>query len=62
MITKVYFILETEEDYNEVMDIIINSFPCFLDEEPIEFNYVEVTIKMREEDVASIEKILAKIV
>lgn len=62
MITKVYFILETEEDYNEVMDTIINSFPCFLDEEPIEFNYVEVTIKMREEDVASIEKILAKIV
>jgi len=62
MITKCYFIDETQEAYHDTLESVINLFPCFIAEEPIEFNFVAVTIKMRTEDAAGIERLLAKIV
>jgi hypothetical protein len=44
------------------MENIENNFPCFTDREFIEMNYSQVTINAREEDIASIEKILAPLV
>lgn len=61
MIEKTYYI-ENTNTLNEVLDNIINSFPCFVDREFIEMNYSKVTINTREEDIASIERILAPLV
>lgn len=61
MVTLIYFMLETEDTYRETIDKVANTFPCFITETPVEFDYVQVTIKMREEDVRGVIKTLAKI-
>lgn len=46
----------------EALKNITNKFPCFVNRELIEMNYSEIEITAREEDVASIERILAPLV
>lgn len=37
-------------------------FPCFIESEPVEMNYVEISINARAEDMPSIERIFAPLV
>ena len=39
---------------------IANDFPCFVKIEYLELNWVEITVKARTEDIAPIERRLAK--
>ena len=47
-----------DEAYNKVM----MGFPCFIDRENIEMNYSKISIKCRQDDAASIERIFAPFV
>ena len=58
MVAKTLYIENSKEVF-EAYKKIENTFPCWIDVTPIEMNYSEVTIRAREEDMASIEKILA---
>jgi len=61
MTEKTYYIENTTE-LDKAIETIENTFPCFTDREFIEMDYSQVTINAREEDIASIEKILASLV
>lgn len=53
---------ENTNALDEALENIANDFPCFVNRELIEINYSEIEITAREEDVASIERILASLV
>lgn len=53
---------ENTNALDEALENITNDFPCFVNRELIEMNYSEIEITAREEDVASIERILAPLV
>lgn len=53
---------ENTNALDEALENITNDFPCFVNRELIEMNYSEIEITAREEDVASIERILASLV
>lgn len=53
---------ENTNALDEALENITNNFPCFINRELIEMNYSEIEIRVREEDVASIERILAPLV
>ena len=61
MTKKVYYIENTPE-LDEAVTQITDKFPCFLNIEGIEMNYLIVEIVARDEDTASIENILAPLV
>lgn len=61
MTKKVYYIENTPE-LDEAVAQITDKFPCFLNRETIEMNYSIVEIVARNEDIASIENILAPLV
>lgn len=61
MTKKVYYIENTPE-LDEAVAQITDKFPCFLNRETIEMNYSIVEINARNEDIASIENILAPLV
>jgi hypothetical protein len=61
MTEKTYYI-ENCTELEEALEQIEQNFPCFVDRELIEMNYSRVTINAREEDIASIERILAPLV
>jgi len=61
MTEKTYYI-ENCTELEEALEQIEQNFPCFVDRELIEMNYSKVAINAREEDIASIEKILAPLV
>ncbi len=61
MTEKTYYI-ENSIELEEALEQIEQNFPCFVDRELIEMNYSRVTINAREEDIASIERILAPLV
>ncbi len=44
----------------EEVEKIKNDFPCFVEVEYLELNWVAITVKAREEDIASIERRVAK--
>lgn len=44
----------------EEAEKIANDFPCFVNIEYLELNWVEITVKARAEDIAPIERRLAK--
>lgn len=44
----------------EEVEKIKNDFPCFVEIEYLELNWVAITVKAREEDIASIERRVAK--
>lgn len=48
--------IEVVEEANK----IANDFPCFVNIEYLELNWVEITVKARAEDIAPIERRLAK--
>lgn len=54
--------VEWTNEADNTIDKIIDMFPCFVKTTILEMNWREVTITARIEDIASIEKILAKIV
>ena len=58
MVEKIYYI-ENSFEMSMALGEIEETFPCFVDREYIEMNYSKVTIKARQEDIASIEDILA---
>lgn len=53
---------ENTNALDEALENITNNFPCFINRELIEMSYSEIEIRVREEDVASIERILAPLV
>ena len=61
MTNKTYYI-ENSAELDEVLEQIEETFPCFVERELIEMNYSEVDINAREEDIASIERLLAPLV
>lgn len=61
MTEKTYYI-ENSAELKEVLEQIEQNFPCFVDRELIEMDYSKVTINAREEDIASIERMLAPLV
>lgn len=60
MIEKIYWIENTNE--LEITLDKLDCIPCFVDREFIEMNYSKITIKARQEDLKTIEKIFSKIV
>lgn len=44
----------------EEIEKIKNDFPCFVEVEYLELNWVAITVKARGEDIASIERRVAK--
>lgn len=60
MTTKVYYIPYNKavEKVNKIETIV----PCFVEIEDVEMGYAEVTIKVRDEDVATIERYFADVV
>ena len=61
MTNKTYYIENTIE-LDNTLELIENTFPCFVEREYIEMDYSQIDIKAREEDIASIERMLAPIV
>ena len=61
MTKKVYFI-ENSSNLEDTLTLIENKFPCFLKRNLIEMNYSEVIIEARNEDIRSIEGLLAPLV
>lgn len=58
MMTKTYYIQNLVE-LDDILDEIEETFPCFIEREYIEMDYSEVSINARDEDIASIERMLA---
>lgn len=58
MMTKTYYIQNLAE-LDDILDKIEETFPCFVEREYIEMDYSEVSINARDEDIASIERMLA---
>lgn len=61
MTTETYYI-ENSTELTDALEYIEETFPCFVERDFIEMDYSEVSIKAREEDFISIEKILAPLV
>ena len=61
MRTLDFFAEYTTDTFNAI-DEITNKFPCFVNWESVEMNFIEIAIIARQEDIASIEKIFSKIV
>ena len=61
MTTKTYYIENTPE-LDDALTIIAQSVPCFFSLEPVEMNFYEVEIEARNEDISTIERILAPLV
>lgn len=59
--TTLSFFAEYTETTLNLIDKVINDFPCFVKWESIEMNWMEITVKARAEDMASIEKIFSEI-
>lgn len=61
MVEKIYFIENTNE-LEDALEYLTNAIPCFVDREFVEMNYSEITIKANEEDLATVERVLAPLV
>jgi hypothetical protein len=61
MIVKVYYIDGTRENKARMKEIR-DMFPIFYSSKPVEMDFLEITIEMRIEDVASIERLIAPLV
>lgn len=57
--TKYVVYAENVEALDAALEKIEMTFPCWVRREFIEMNYSKIEIKAREEDMASIERILA---
>lgn len=61
MRTLDFFAEYTTDTFNAIEEVT-NNFPCFVNWESVEMNFIEIAIIARQEDVTSIEKIFSKIV
>lgn len=61
MINKTYYIENTTE-LDNALELIEDTFPCFVKREYIEMDYSQIDINAREEDIVSIERVLAPLV
>lgn len=61
MTKKVYYI-EATVSLISAIEYLENTIPCFIECEPVEMNYMEVSIICRNEDVAFVEKAVAPLV
>ena len=60
MMTKVYYISPENQDYFfHVADQLMMNFPCWMESQPVEMDWLEVTVKCRQEDIIAIEKAIA---
>ena len=57
MIDKVYYIKNTNKA-NETIDKIVNDLMCFVRIKAIETDYLELTVKCRNKDVKTVEKMI----
>lgn len=57
MTEKVYYIKNTNKA-NETIDKIVNYLMCFVRVETIEMDYLKLTVKCRNEDVKTVEKMI----
>jgi len=61
MTKKVYYI-ENGCSLASAIEYLENIIPCFIELEPVEMDYMEVSIICRNEDVAFVEKAVAPLV
>ena len=61
MTKKVYYI-EASVSLVSAVEYIEKAIPCFIELEPVEMDYMEVTIICRDADVAFVEKAVAPLV
>lgn len=53
---QTYYLENDEMIIDERVEKIINDFPCWIETETIEMNYVRVNVECREEDFKVIER------
>lgn len=58
MTEKIYYLERTDAVIN-ALNLIINEIPCFVENIPVEMNYIKTTICARTEDISYVENILA---
>lgn len=56
------FFTENTQTAFDILNTVIDMFPCFVNWKSVEMNYLEISIMGRLEDIASIEKIFSEIV
>ena len=56
------FFTENTQTAFDILNTVIDIFPCFVNWKSVEMNYLEISIMGRLEDIASIEKIFSEIV
>ena len=61
MMNKTYYIENTTE-LDNALKLIEDTFSCFVKREYIEMDYSQIDINAREEDIVSIERVLAPLV
>lgn len=61
MVTKCY-LLNSDKQVLKAISKICDRVPCFIDAKSVSENRFEFTIKCRQEDVATVERILAPFV
>lgn len=60
--TTICAIVQNAQKNLNVIDSIINDFPCFVREKKIKKSLVEINIKCREEDAAAVQRRIAGLV
>lgn len=56
------FFVEWTYNTAAVIDAVTDRFPCFVELKSVEMNWMEVIIEARQEDIASIERMIAEII
>lgn len=64
MIEKIYWVdlNDITNDLEETLWALYMRIPCFVETEPVEMNWVKVTIKARDEDLFFVEQYMAGLV
>lgn len=62
MIKECYVFSKYNVDAAYELMNIIQDFPCFVETKDVDEEWIEITIKCRKEDIASIEKRLGKVI
>lgn len=62
MVEKIYFVDVNAESLFEMLDLLVEKIPCFLETEFIEMNMMKVIINARVQDLRTVENFLAPFV
>ena len=62
MITKTYYLDRNAKGYKATIAHIKKAIPCFTSAKPVEMDFVEWTFEVRNEDIKTLEKLIAPIV